>query len=276
MVDRKGSGMSSLFPLHGFSIKTPGEKPAYSYLYSALVELTKTIPLPTVVIADKTYDLEFSEESVGQFLTLREAQFGGLHFPLGETSAFSMLSFAGESGFKSEKYHILSWKLAKAQPGVSNLNEVIDLFSRVSLAFGASLGGFYHPDQKTIMLNNQLAGDAGGIVINHDITNVAAEKLEGITEQQLKHLSAACHPQNLNRTRIPETLWWGSYWSEDVLTDIGKVLIDSVDWFMRKDLDHASMLIATAFPPRLGDDEGLSKLAEISAKLKLIEKQKCE
>lgn len=265
--------MAKLTPLHGFALRSEGEECPIPVLFSALREVTKVFPLSTVTVGGGSRAFSLTHDSLADLLSTTTAKLGGLHFTLGDPGRFCAISYALDRSYAPRIYSTLSWQLGETQPGLTSRDEIIGFFSSAAAAFGASLGGLYHPDQKKIMLHEVLTGDTGGIIPPPAAVIPTLKDLDGVSLEVLHRLSAMTHPRNFDRARIPESVWWVNYWDEQVVEMVGVKLVETTPWFEVKKEGSARVLIATELPPRLTDASGTGQLAEICAQLRIRQLQ---
>jgi hypothetical protein len=81
-------------------------------------------------------------------------------------------------------------------------------------------------------------------------------------------------PQEFDRTRVPDAVWWINFWNREQVETLGRTRVNSADWFQRLEQpDGALLLVATSEPTSAEDPGHLEQLRRICQQLYLSEAQ---
>lgn len=159
------------------------------------------------------------------------------------------------------------WWSLEESPG--SLSKMTSLVSHAAMSFGAHRGCV--EDSKLLLLYRGARSyeRAVSVVPAHLQKFVPVPPSLGQNASGLEMLV----PQEFDRSRVPDAVWWINFWSPQMVATVGRDLILRAPWELCREEGEALMLAVTDEPLNVSEAKHLARLSEVCSQLRLRQLQ---
>jgi hypothetical protein len=184
-----------------------------------------------------------------------------------------------ELRWRPHRYEIVSidvpWAPKKDdRPVLQTRDQLFELMREAAVAFGADVAGIYPRSLHALV---RLASGEGNRPAS-GADNGSAKPLPAFVSQlpdglfeRFAHLQPA---RVFDAAAVPESIWWANVWSSEVVENLGRDRIQSLDWARCEDTaDGGIFAVSTKCRPAPNRPETLDAIADLIEGLELPQRQ---